>query len=77
MNASSGDGSQPLAPAHVAMIQKLVADYCLVSRVEPGGAEARDAAKELLRWFQAGETDATRLRELLYSRDPSDDHSRL
>jgi hypothetical protein len=69
MDPEFENAKQPLAPAQVAMLQGLVSDYCLVSKVLPSSPDAETAAKQLLSWFQAGETDATRLRERLYSRD--------
>lgn len=62
-------GSQPLGPDEVSMVQGLVKEFCEARAVAPDCQEARDAAKELLRWFQIGVNDKNRLRELLNSRN--------
>jgi hypothetical protein len=50
------------------MMQTLVKNYCLTNGIEPDGEEGRDVARELLKWFQIGVTDKSRLQELLASR---------
>jgi hypothetical protein len=45
-----------------------VKNYCLTKAIDPDSEEARDAARELLKWFQIGVTDKSRLQELLASR---------
>lgn len=61
-------GKQPLGPDEISMVHGLVKDYCRERAVELDCSEAREAAKELLGWFQLGVTDRNRLRELLNSR---------
>jgi len=50
------------------MMQNLVKDYCRTKEIEPDSEEGRDVARELLKWFQIGVTDKSRLQELLASR---------
>ncbi|MFS2155280.1 MULTISPECIES: acetyltransferase [unclassified Rhizobium] len=61
-------GKQPLGPEEFSMVQGLVKDYCSERSLELACAEAQEAARELLGWFQLGVTDRNRLRELLTSR---------
>ncbi|WP_200950888.1 hypothetical protein [Rhizobium sp. Root1220] len=49
------------------MMQTLVKNYCLTKTIELDSEEARDVAHELLKWFQIGVTDKSRLQELLAS----------
>ncbi|TCR71467.1 MULTISPECIES: acetyltransferase [Rhizobium/Agrobacterium group] len=62
-------GGQPLGPEEFSMVQSLIRDYCRERMVDPSGGEAKEAARELLTWFQIGVTDQHRLRELLNSRN--------
>lgn len=60
-------GKQPLGPDEISMVHGLVKDYCRERAVELDCQEAREAANELLGWFQLGVTDRNRSRELLTS----------
>jgi hypothetical protein len=55
----------PLASEDVAMIRGLVRDYCARCNFEKQGAEAEDAARQILWQFQCGVTDREDLRRLL------------
>ncbi len=68
MFSAFGRGSPSLQPDDVSMVQTLVKNHCLTKAIDPDSEEARDAARELLKWFQAGVTDKSRLQELLASR---------
>lgn len=61
-------GKPPLRPEEVSMVQGLLREYCADRSLEPSCAEAQEAARELLGWFQIGVTNRERLRELLNSR---------
>lgn len=50
------------------MVENLAKDYCLTKSIEPDSEEGLDVARELLKWFQIGVTDKSRLQELLASR---------
>ena len=63
-----GDGAQPLGPDEFAMIQRIVCDHCRENKVAVDSSEGREAARELLRWFQLGVTEGSRLREVLASK---------
>lgn len=63
-----GIGNQALGPEECAMISRIVTDYCREKGYDLGGAEANEAASEIVRWFHAGVSEKTKLRELLYSR---------
>jgi hypothetical protein len=54
-----------LWPEEVTMIRGLVREHCESRQCERQGAEAEDAAKRLLWWFQSGVTDIDSLRSLL------------
>ncbi len=62
-------GKEPLGPEEFSMVRSLLKDYCNERMVDSSGEEARDAARELLGWYQIGVTDEARLRELLNSRN--------
>jgi len=49
------------------MMKTLAKNHCLTNAIDPDSEEARDAARELLKWFQGGVTDMSRLQELLAS----------
>lgn len=68
MFSAFGRGSLPLGPDDVSMMQTLVKNYCFRKAIDPDSEEGRDVARELLKWFQTGVTDKSRLQELLASR---------
>jgi len=68
MFSAFGRGSPSLGPDDVSMMQTLLKNYCLTKAIDPDSEEARDAARELLKWFEIGVTDKSRLQELLASR---------
>jgi hypothetical protein len=61
-------GGQPLYPEDVTMLQTLLKEHCEERGYEEAGAEAQEAARELVHWFQIGVTKQSQLRELLHSR---------
>jgi hypothetical protein len=61
-------GTPPLYPEDVTMMQTLLKDYCEARGYENASAEAQEAARELVHWFQIGVTEQCQLRELLHSR---------
>jgi hypothetical protein len=69
MFSAFGIGSPSLGPDDVAMIKRLVKEYCQTKAIDPDGEEGRDVARELLKWFQVGVSDKNRLQELLASRN--------
>lgn len=68
MFSAFGRGSPFLGPDDVSMMQTLVKKYCLTKAIDPDSEDGRDVARELLKWFQTGVTDKSRLQELLASR---------
>ncbi|MFP3547315.1 acetyltransferase [Rhizobium sp. SIMBA_035] len=68
MFSAFGRGSPSLGPDDISMMQALVKNYCLTKAIDLDSEEAWDAARELLKWFQIGVTDKSRLQELLASR---------
>ncbi|MGR9060226.1 acetyltransferase (plasmid) [Rhizobium leguminosarum] len=68
MFSAFGIGLPSLGPDDVSVMQNLVKDYCLTKEIELDSEEGRDVARELLKWFQIGVTDKSRLQELLASR---------
>jgi hypothetical protein len=68
MFSAFGRGSPSLGPDDVSTMQTLVKNYCLTKAIHLDSEEARDVARELLKWFQIGVTDKSRLQELLASR---------
>ncbi|MBB5574974.1 MULTISPECIES: hypothetical protein [Rhizobium] len=68
MFQASGGWMPPLYPEDVMMMQALLRDYCEDRCCEKAGAEAQEAARELVHWFQIGVTKQSQLRKLLYLR---------
>lgn len=54
-----------LSSEHVSMMRGLLKEYCENGRYHRQSAEAEDAARGLLFWYQNGVTDQERLRHLL------------
>jgi len=55
----------PLRSGDVTMLRSLIREYCESRQCERQGAEAEDAARKLVWWFQRGMTDKESLRCLL------------
>ncbi len=54
-----------LSSEHVSMMRGLLKEHCENRQYHRQSAEAEDAARGLLSWYQNGVTDQERLRQLL------------
>lgn len=64
-----GDAGAGFSPGELAMVRDLLEEYCAARQLDKKGADAEDAAREIVTWFRIGVTEEARLRELLASRD--------